>query len=50
MAKKAFDIFLGLGRVARFERSDGWVTVETDPLRDDPTITHCKGSERCLQI
>jgi len=34
MAKKAFNVFLSLDRVAKFKRSDGWVVVGIDPLRD----------------
>ena len=34
MAEKAFNVFLSLDRVARFRRSDGWVIVGQDPMRD----------------
>ncbi len=34
MAKKAFNVFLALGRVARFKRSDGWIVVGKGPMRD----------------
>ena len=34
MAKKAFNVFLSLDKVARFERSNGWIDVEKDPMRD----------------
>lgn len=34
MAKNAFNVFLSLGTVARFKRSDGWVVVGLDALRD----------------
>ena len=34
MARKAFNVFLSLGRVARFRRSDGWIDVGKGPLRD----------------
>lgn len=34
MAKKAFNVFLSLGKVARFERSNGWIDVDKGPLRD----------------
>jgi hypothetical protein len=34
MATKAFNVFLALDRVAKFKRSDGWVVVGKDPLRD----------------
>ena len=34
MANKAFNVFLSLDRVAKFKRSDGWVVVGQDQLRD----------------
>jgi len=34
MAKQAFNVFLSLNRVVRFKRSEGWIVVATDPLRD----------------
>jgi hypothetical protein len=34
MAKKAFNVFLSLDKVARFERSNGWIDVEKDAMRD----------------
>jgi hypothetical protein len=34
MAKKAFNVFLSLDRVAKFKRSDGWAVVGKDPMRD----------------
>jgi hypothetical protein len=34
MANKAFNIFLALGKVAKFKRSDGWIIVGKGPLRD----------------
>ena len=34
MAKQAFNVFLSLDRVVRFRRSDGWIVVGKDPLRD----------------
>jgi hypothetical protein len=34
MAKKAFNVFLALDRVARFRRAEKWVVVGKDPLRD----------------
>jgi len=34
MAKKAFNVFLSLDRVARFKRSDGWIVVGKGTLRD----------------
>ena len=34
MAKKAFNVFLSLDKVAKFKRSDGWIVVGKDPLRD----------------
>jgi len=34
MGKKAFNVFLSLDEVTKFERTDGWVDVDTDTLRD----------------
>jgi hypothetical protein len=34
MAKKAFNVFLSLDKVARFKRSNGWIDVEKDAMRD----------------
>ena len=34
MARQAFNVFLSMDRVVRFRRSEGWVVVGTDPLRD----------------
>jgi len=34
MAKKAFNVFLSLDKVAKFKRSNGWVFVDKGPLRD----------------
>jgi hypothetical protein len=34
MAQKALDLFLAQDKVVKFERSDGWVVVGRDPLRD----------------
>jgi hypothetical protein len=34
MAKKAFNVFLSLDKVARFERSNGWIDVKKDSMRD----------------
>lgn len=34
MAKKAFNVFLSLDKVARFERSNGWIDVGKDVMRD----------------
>lgn len=34
MAKKAFNVFLSLDRVARFKRSEGWIDVDKDIMRD----------------
>ena len=32
MAKKAFNVFLSLDKVARFKRSNGWIDVEKDAV------------------
>ncbi|NIR86910.1 hypothetical protein GWO13_04770 [Candidatus Bathyarchaeota archaeon] len=34
MSRTAFNVFLSLDKVVRFKRSDGWVCVESGPLRD----------------
>ena len=34
MAKKAFNVFLSLDKVAKFKRSNGWFVVGEGPLRD----------------
>jgi len=34
MAQKAFDMFLNQGKILKFERGDGWVTISKDMLRD----------------
>ena len=33
MVPRALNIFLSQDKVAKFERSDGWVVVGVDPLR-----------------
>jgi len=49
MAKKAFDFFLTQNKIAKFERSDGWVTVGEVPLRDMTRSRPYDGIERrCL--
>ena len=40
MAEKAFNVFLSLDKVAKFKRSDGWVVVGKDPLRDKTKNNH----------
>lgn len=42
MAKKALNIFLNLGRVAKIKRADGWAVVGLDPMRD--------ASRECINI
>jgi len=34
MAKESLNVFLSLDRVAKFKRTNGWVVVGKDPLRD----------------
>jgi len=34
MGKKAFNVFLSLDKVTKFKRTDGWVDVDKDALRD----------------
>jgi len=46
MAIKAFNIFLAHGKIARFERSDGWVVVGRDPLRNMENPDTYGGLER----
>jgi len=46
MAKKAFNIFLSLNEVVGFERSEGWVLVDQDHLRDMTSSRTYKGPER----
>jgi len=33
-ANKSFNIFLSLGKVAKFKRSDGWIVVGKDKMRN----------------
>lgn len=46
MAKKALKVFLAHGEVARFKRSDGWVVVGKDQLRDPKNDRNYDGVER----
>jgi hypothetical protein len=50
MAIKAFNLFLAQGKIVKFQRADGWVTVGVDPLRkmtqDSPYI----GPERRIAV
>lgn len=50
MAIKAFNLFLDQGKVARFERSEGWVTVGVDPLRNMAARRGYSGPERRVAI
>lgn len=34
MGKKAFNVFLSLDEVTKFRRTDGWVDVDKDKMRD----------------
>lgn len=34
MGKKAFNVFLSLNEVTKFRRTDGWVDIGKDTLRD----------------
>ena len=38
MAKQAFNVFLSLDKVLKFKRSDGWVVVGTDQMRDPDKV------------
>ena len=46
MAKTALKIFLAHGGVTRFKRSDGWVVVGKDQLRDPKNDSPYNGIER----
>lgn len=46
MAKKAFNIFLSQDKIIRFERSDGWVIIGKDPLRNPDRNMSYGGPER----
>jgi hypothetical protein len=46
MAKTALKIFLAHGGVKRFRRSDGWVVVGKDQLRDSQNDRAYDGVER----
>jgi hypothetical protein len=46
MAKKALKVFLAHGEVARFKRSDGWVVVGKDQLRNPKNDRNYDGVER----
>lgn len=46
MAKPALRVFLAHGGVSRFKRSDGWVVVGKDQLRDPNNVHAYHGVER----
>jgi len=46
MAKTALRVFLAHGEVTRFKRSDGWVVVGKDRLRDPKNDCTYDGVER----
>lgn len=46
MAIKAFNVFLSHGKIARFERAEGWVVVGRDPLRSMEESDDYAGRER----
>ena len=48
MAPKALDMFLVRDGVSRFRRTDGWVVVGVDPLRDPSKRCVYDGVERRL--
>ena len=50
MAIKAFNLFLDQGKIVKFERADGWVTVGVDPLRDIKESRRYSGPERRVAI
>lgn len=48
MAPRALDMFLARDNVSRFLRSDGWVVVGVDPLRNPRKKYAYDGVERRL--
>ena len=46
MAPRALDMFLARDEVSRFKRSEGWVVVGVDPLRDPKKRNAFDGAER----
>ncbi|PLX79744.1 MAG: hypothetical protein C0616_10365 [Desulfuromonas sp.] len=46
MAPRALDLFLSKNRVARFRRSNGWVTVGLDPIRGTGNSRYYHGPNR----
>lgn len=50
MAVKAFNLFLTQGKIVKFERSDGWVTVGVDPLREMTQDRFYNGPERRIAV
>ena len=46
MAPKALNLFLTQHKVVKFKRSDGWVVVGRDPLRDMKKVHIYYGPER----
>ena len=46
MAKPALRVFLAHAGVSRFKRSDGWVVVGKDQLRDPNNVHAYHGVER----
>lgn len=50
MAVKAFNLFLAQGKIVKFERSEGWVTVGVDTLRDMSSRQQYNGTERRITV
>jgi len=46
MVQKAFDLFLAQDKIIKFERTDGWVVVGNDPMRNMSKRTEYVGTER----
>jgi hypothetical protein len=50
MAIKAFNLFLAQGKIVKFQRADGWVTVGVDPLRKMTQDSLYNGPERRIAV
>jgi len=46
MGKKAFNVFLSLDEVTKFRRTDGWVDVDKDTMRDLTKNSDCRFPDR----
>jgi hypothetical protein len=50
MVPRALKIFLSLDKIARFERSGGWVVVGVDPLRCKKADKNYSGVDQRLVV